>query len=239
MPMRSFGSLETLRDPAATAPGSPFVLTTPLARHTKNAHPMKKFLFAFLVFLTPFAAKAATLKIVNVGAPAINCVFNISCTVGVSDTKENFPLSAGGTGIFQSRTFKGVTGSPAAGLFAYEYRMDLSNAVGVTALSCVDWVSVNFGPVVGTLDFGADKKNDQVFVVTDGGLGTIGLASAVQTGSTIRFKFKAPVCAGSTAGKGDSSFFWGLVSKKSAKNITATIHEASGVAHVVKARAPR
>ena len=198
-----------------------------------------KLLIALLVFLGPPAAQAATLKIVNVGAPAINCVFNAACTVGVSDLKDNFPLSAGGTGVFQSRTFKGVTGSPAAGLFAYEYRLDLRNAVGVTALSCVDWVSINFGPVVNTLDFNADKKPDQVFVVTNGGLGTIGLASAVQTGSNIRFKFKTPVCAGSSAGKGDSSFFWGLVSKKAAKNLSATIHEASGVAHVVKIRAPQ
>ena len=199
----------------------------------------KRFFISLLLFLTPFAAHAATLKIVNVGAPAINCVFNAACTVGVSDLKDNFPLSAGGTGVFQSRTFKGVAGSPAAGLFAYEYRLDLRNAVGVTALSCVDWISVNFGPVVNTLDFNADKKADQVFVVTNGGLGTIGLASAVQTGSTIRFKFKAPVCAGSTPEKGDSSFFWGLVSKKPSTNITATIHEASGAAHAVKARAPQ
>jgi hypothetical protein len=199
---------------------------------------MKRFFIALLLFLTPHAAKAATLKIVNVGAPAINCVFNASCTVGVSDLKDNFPLSAGGTGIFQSRTFKGVTGSPAAGLFAYEYRLDLRNAVGVTALSCVDWVSVNFGPVVNNLDFSSDKRSDQVFVVSNGGQGTIGLASAVQTGSTIRFKFKTPVCAGSTPGKGDSSFFWGLVSKKPASSITATIHEASGVTHAVKARSP-
>ena len=199
---------------------------------------VKRLLIALLLLTTPLLANAATLKIVNVGAPAINCVFNASCTVGVSDLKDNFPLSGGGAGVFQSRTFKGASGSPAAGLFAYEYRLDLRNAVGVTALSCVDWVSVNFGPVAGTLDFNADKKPDQVFVVSNGGLGTVGLASAVQTGSNIRFKFKTPVCAGSSPGKGDSSLFWGLVSKKPTTNITATIHETSGVAHVVKARAP-
>ena len=200
---------------------------------------MKSLITALLVFLMPFTISAASLKIVNVGAPAINCVFNASCAVGVSDTKANFPLSAGGTGIFQSRTFKGANGSPAAGLFAYEYRLDLGNAVGVTALSCVDWVSVNFGPVVSTLDFTADKKRDQVFVVTNGGLGTIGLVSAVQTGSTIKFKFKTPVCAGKAPGKGDSSFFWGLVSRKSTTNISATIHETSGITRSVKARAPQ
>jgi len=200
---------------------------------------VKRLLFACLVCLTPFAVNAASLKIVNVGAPAINCVFNAACTVAVSDIKNNVALSAGGTGLFQSRTFKGLTASPAAGFFAYEYRLDLRNAVGITALSCVDWVSLGFGPVVSTLDFNADKKPDQVFVVTNGGLGTIGLASAVQTGSTIRFKFKTPVCAGSSPGKGDSSFFWGLVSKKPLTNVTATIHETSGVTHAVKARAPQ
>lgn len=82
----------------------------------------------------------------------------------------------------------------------------------MTALSCVDWVSVNFGPVVSTLDFTADKKRNQVFVVTNGGLGTIGLASAVQTGSTIKFKFKTPVCAGERARERRQQLF--LVSKK-------------------------
>lgn len=199
---------------------------------------MKHLLLSGVLCLAPFGAQAATLKIVNVGAPAINCVFNATCSVSVKDTKDNVALSAGGTGVLQSRTFKGVDGSPAAGLFAYEYRLDLRNAVGVTALSCVDWMTVSFGPVVSTLDFNRDKKPDQVFVVTAGGLGTIGLTSAVQTGSTIKFKFKSPVCAGSSPGKGDSSFFWGLVSKKPAKSVTATLHEIGGATHVVKARAP-
>jgi hypothetical protein len=75
-------------------------------------------------------------------------------------------------------------------------------------------------------------------VVTTGGVGNVGLASAVQTGSTIKFKFKTPVCAGASSGKGESSFFWGLVSKKQMKNITATLHETSGVTHAVKARGP-
>jgi len=199
---------------------------------------MKRLLFATLLCLAPFTAQAATLRIVNVGAPAINCVFNSSCSVSVKDTKENVKLSAGGTGVLQSRTFKGADGSPAAGLFAYEYRLDLRDAVGVTALSCIDWVSLSFGPVVGTLNYGGNSRPDHVFVVTSGGLGTIGLASAIQTGSSIKFKFKSPVCAGSSPGKGDSTFFWGLVSKKQAKSVTAKVHEISGVTHVVKARSP-
>ena len=55
--------------------------------------------------------------------------------------------------------------------------------------------------------------------------GTIGLNSAVQTGSNIKFVFTKPVCEGGAPGKGDTSFFWGLVSKKLPVNVTATLHE--------------
>jgi hypothetical protein len=199
---------------------------------------MKTLIFVFLICLAPLVAKAVTLKIANVNAPAINCVFNTSCTVSVKDTKENFALSAGGAGILQSRTFKGADGSPAAGLFAYEYRLDLHNAVGATAISCIDWMTISFGPVVGTLNYGGDTRPDQVFVITGGGLGNIGLASAVQTGSTIKFKFKSPVCGGSSAGQGKSTFFWGLVSKKPALNLTAKLHETTGATRAVKVRSP-
>ena len=193
---------------------------------------------ALLVFISPIIVAAATLKVVNVGAPGINCVFNTPCTVSVNDTRDNIAMSTGGTGILQSRTFKGVAGSPAAGMFGYEYRIDLRKAVGATALSCIDWMTISFGPVVSTLDYGGNAKPDQVFVVTSGGLGSIGIASAVQTGSNIKFKFTTPICEGSAPGKGDSSFFWGLTSKTQPKSVTATLHEIGGVTHVVKARAP-
>lgn len=196
---------------------------------------VKRFLFVLLIFVTPLVAHAAPLKIVNVGAPAINCIFNLSCSVSVKDTKDTFELSTGGSGSLITRTFKGADTSPAAGLFAYEYRLDLRNTVSV---SCIDWITLSFGPVVNTLDYSGDKKPDQVFVVTTGGIGSIGLASAMQTASTIKFKFKSPVCGGAMAGKGESSFFWGLVSRKPSQNITARLHETSGATHSVKARSP-
>lgn len=190
------------------------------------------------LWLVSATVNAAPLKIVNVSAPAINCVFSKSCSISVKDTTEDVQLKVGGIGKLRSRTFKGAEGSPAAGLFAYEYRLDLENAVGFTALSCVDWISISFGPVVKTLNYGGNAKPDQVFVVATGGVGKIGLASAVQTGTSIKFKFKTPVCAGTAPGKGSSTFFWGLVSKQAPKNITALLHETGGPTHVVKARAP-
>ena len=200
---------------------------------------MKGLAFSLLLCFTPIVVEGATLKVVNVSAPAINCVFNPSCTVTVNDTSDNIAMSTGGTGFLQSRTYKGVAGSPADGLFAYEYRIDLRNAVGATAISCVDWMTIGFGPVVSTLNYGGSAKPDQVFVVTGGGIGTIGIASAVQTGSNIKFKFASPICEGGAPGKGDSSFFWGLTSKNSPKFVTATLHETGGATHVVKARSPQ
>jgi len=200
---------------------------------------MQKLSLALLLCFAPVVIAAAPLKVVNVSAPAINCVFNALCTVMVNDTSDNVTLSTGGTGFFQSRTCSGAPGAPAAGLFAYEYRLDLRNAVGATAISCIDWISMSFGPVVSTLDFNGDRKPDQVFVVTGGGIGTIGIASAIQTGSNIRFNFTAPVCGGGAPGRGYSSFFWGLVSRNKAKFVTATLHETGGATHVVKARSPQ
>jgi len=200
---------------------------------------MRTLILALLFCFTPLAVSAVPLKVVKVSAPAINCVFNPTCTVTVNDSSDNVTLSTGGTGFFQSRTYSGAPGAPAAGLFAYEYRLDLRNALGATAISCIDWVSMSFGPVVNTLDYDGDKKPDQVFVVTGGGIGTIGIASAIQTGSNIKFKFSAPVCEGGAPGKGASSFFWGLTSKGPAKFITAMLHEPGGATHVVKARSPQ
>jgi hypothetical protein len=199
---------------------------------------MKKLSLALLLSFAPFVVKAVPLKVVDVSAPAINCVFDTPCTITVNDTSGNVTLSGGGTGFLQSRTFKGLPGSPAAGLFAYEYRLDLRNAVGTLNIACVDWMMISFGPVVGSLNYGDDPKPDQVFVVTNGGIGTIGLASAIQTGSNIKFNFASPICEGGSPGNGDSSFFWGLVSKQPPKNVTATIHETGGATHIIKARSP-
>lgn len=202
---------------------------------------MKRILFLLLMLAVPTLVRAVPLKVVNVGAPAINCVFTTvsPCTITVNDTVGNVPMSAGGTGRLQSRTFKGMPGSAASALFAYEYRLDLTNAVGALNIACIDWMTISFGPVV-ALDYNSDQKPDQVFVVTTGGLGTIGIASAVQTGSNIKFTFSKPVCEGGAPGKGDTSFFWGLVSKQGPpKNVTATLHETGGATHVVSARSPQ
>jgi hypothetical protein len=202
--------------------------------------PMKKLTLFLLFSFFATTAQAVPLNIVNVSAPPINCIFDASCTVVVNDTTAPLPLSGSGTGFFQSRTFRGLPGSPAAGLYAYEYRVDLRNAVGITNIGCVTSVTLNFGPVVSTLDFNNDgTKSDQVFVVTGGGLGSVGIASADQVGSQITFNFSSPVCAGGSPGAGQSSFFWGLVSARPPRNVTASVTQTSGPALSIQARAPQ
>jgi hypothetical protein len=55
-----------------------------------------------------------------------------------------------------------------------------------------------------------------VYVVTSGGLGSVGLSSANQVGSAITFTFAQPVCPGAT------SYFFGLASK----NLSPVAHTA-------------
>ena len=117
---------------------------------------MKTLISILLLCFVPAVVAAAPLKVVNVSAPAINCVFNPGCTVTVNDTTDNIMMSTGGTGFLQARTYMGAAGSPAAGLYAYEYRIDLRNAVGAVAISCIDWMTISFGPVVSTLNYGGD-----------------------------------------------------------------------------------
>jgi hypothetical protein len=201
--------------------------------------PMKKLVLAVVFYFFTQSAQAAPLNIVNVSAPPINCVFDASCTVVVNDTTSPITLAGSGTGFLQSRTFRGLPGAPAAGLWAYLYRVDMRNAVGIANIGCVTSITINFGPVVSTLDFNADgTTGDQVFVVTGGGLGTIGLASADKVGNQITFTFSSPVCAGGNRGAGESSFFWGLVGTRPPRLITASVTQTGGPAVSVQARAP-
>jgi hypothetical protein len=196
-------------------------------------------IFSSMVLSLVFATGCA-LKVVDVSAPAINCVFDPSCTVIVTDSTAPIPLPAGGTNFLQSRTFMGTPGAPAGGLHGYEYRIDLRNAVGITYIPCLSAMTLEFGPVISTLDYNGDEEvGDRVYVVTGGGLGSVGLASATQWGNTITFNFTAPVCAGGSPGSGQSTYFFGLVSAQPPRPVTATVRETTGSVHNVPTRAPQ
>jgi hypothetical protein len=173
------------------------------------------------------------------GRTAINCVFDPSCTVTVTDTTAPIPIPAGGTNFLQSRTFMGKPGAPANGLYAYEYRIDLRNAVGITYIPCLSSMTIEFGPVVSALDYNGDGEADQVCVITSGGLGSIGPASAEKEDNTITFTFSSPICAGGRPGEGQSSFFFGLVSTQLPVNTTAKVKETTGSVYDVQVRTPQ
>ena len=143
-----------------------------------------------------------------------------------------------GTGRLQSRTFAGQAGAPGAGKTAYEYRVDLTQATAIGDVACVTGLNVDFGPVT-KLQYNKVGPTDDVFVVTKGGLGTIGLASAELNRNIVTFTFSQPVCAADSSGPGQTTFFFGLASVHPPKAIVATI-EAPGVSPDVdvKARAP-
>ena len=79
------------------------------------------------------AARAQPLTVVEVNAPAVNCVFHPACIITVSDSVGFIPLpylAAPNTAFLQSRTFSGAPGTPAAGRAGYMYRISLTQAGG-------------------------------------------------------------------------------------------------------------
>jgi hypothetical protein len=165
------------------------------------------------VLLAP-PALAANLTVVKVAAPAVNCVFNASCTVTVNDSVGKPTFSQLGDGaFFQSRTYPAVAGTPGAGNMAYEYRLDLRQANKFA--ECVAGVVLNFGPVT-KLTYPQNQPG-HVFVVTQGGLGSVGIASAEQDGSVIIFTFEKYLCPGET------SFFFGLAAPGAPTAVSATL----------------
>jgi len=189
--------------------------------------------------LAAVPASAASLSVVTVAAPAINCVFETDCTITVTDSIGNIPLPAlvSGAARLQTRTFTGKPGTPAAGKTGYEYRVDLTTAVTNIDFSCVTDLAVDFGPIT-KLQYNNVGPVDDVYVVTKGGLGKIGLLSADQSGGLVTFTFSQPVCAGSSPNTGDTTFFFGLASAFAPHVITAKVGIPGDLPRDVAARAP-
>ena len=182
-------------------------------------------------------AAAGPLTVVQVKAPDVVCVFQTSCSVTVTDSTADIPLNySAGTPFLQSRTFTGAPGTPAAGLTGYEYRVDMRSAGG--SVDCLLGLVVDFGPVQ-ALPYKDGSKAD-VYVITQGGLGSIGVKEAEQTGSVIEFTFDKPLCVGIAAGSGPSTFFFGLASSKPPHAISAGMWGVGTPAFIsVDARAPQ
>jgi len=185
------------------------------------------------------AVSAGQLKVVNVAAPAVNCVFHADCKVTVTDSIGNVPLGnldVPGSARLQSRTFMGAAGTPGAGKTGYEYRLDMTQASG--SLECIAGIVVNFGPVT-QLPYTNNVLAD-VYVITQGGLGTIGISSAQQDGDVITFNFSKLLCASEPANAANTTFFFGLASANAPVAIMAGVFGTGNPPYYsVNARAPQ
>ncbi len=181
------------------------------------------------------------LKTVKVSASTVYCLFDPSCTVTATDSSTTpIPIEVQGTSFIQSRTFAGKPGTPAAGLYGYEYRIDLEKASEtmvdveefgkVKYMPCLRSIVFDFGAPIDTLDYDGDGKTGElIYVVASGGPGRIGLGSVERYFGRLTFNFDSPVCVGSDNRQGDSTFFFGLVSAQPPRSVDATIKETAGL----------
>jgi hypothetical protein len=183
----------------------------------------KSIFCAAIVVLAPGCdAGAQLLKVVEVNAPKINCVFQTDCNIPVTDTIGNINLpilAAPGTAWVQSRTFAGEPGAPGAGTTGYEYRLSMTEASGA---GCILGFNLNFGPHK-PLPYATNELAD-VYVVTSGGLGTIGLKSAERSGDAISFTLASPLCADGPPDVKKTTFFFGLAATATPMHVNASVY---------------
>ena len=176
---------------------------------------------AFALAILPCVVQAQVLNVVEVGAPAINCVFQTDCVIPVSDTVGNIllPTLSPGTAWLQSRTFAGEAGAPGVGTTGYEYRISMTQAAGMS--DCVIGFTLNFGPHK-PLPY-KNNQNADVYVVTTGGLGTISLSKAERFGDVIEFTLGKPLCVSGPASIANTTFFIGLAAAAAPMHINAQV----------------
>jgi hypothetical protein len=180
-------------------------------------------------------AAAQNLNRVDVNAPRINCVFNTTCRVTVTDLATPYL----GNGLLQSRTFQAAPGSPAAGKWVYQYRIDIRNVAGTTAIPLVTTLSMPVAAPIVSMDYNGDgNATDQVFIITSGGLGSVGPSTAWLHGDTLHFTFSPPVAGGSAPGAGQSSYFFGFVTESAPSDVAARIEANVAPGVFLAARAP-
>lgn len=99
---------------------------------------MKKKLLALAnILLIAGSTAAAPVDLVDVGTAEINCLFSPTCTLSASNTLSPIQLPGTvGSGVLQTRVYVGEPGSTGAGVYGYEYRVDLSGVVATNIPPC-------------------------------------------------------------------------------------------------------
>ena len=91
---------------------------------------LRTILLGTALALTGAASHGASIRPAQVDGLAIDCLFNSDCNAFAEENSSSLALPGTvGTGLLITRVIQGEPDTPAAGLFGYEYRIDLS---GVT-----------------------------------------------------------------------------------------------------------
>src|SRR6516165_3312995 len=156
----------------------------------------------------------------------------------VGDTVGFIPLpflAAPNTAFLQSRTFSGAAGTPAAGRAGYMYRISLTQASG--SGGCLGGLVLNFGPAL-KLPYAPNQLAD-VFVITSGGIGSIGLKSAERFGEVIEFDLAKPLCLEGAPNLANTTFFFGLAADTPSRATSAQIFSSGNPPSIAWTRACR
>jgi hypothetical protein len=167
------------------------------------------------LLVAPVAAQSVPLFAAQLSGANIDALFGQDNSPEATETE--IPLQGiNGKAILQSRVIRAAPGSRAAGRFAYEYRIDLSQATTFVDASCLTNLSVKFGPIE-KLPYAAGAPGvalRDVYAIKQGvPANQLGFSSAVQTGDLVTFTFEQPVCASDGRTPGDTTFAFGLASR--------------------------
>ncbi|MFD7324342.1 M64 family metallopeptidase [Streptomyces sp. NPDC059875] len=173
------------------------------------------------------------LRAVDVTSTIIECVFDPSGTAVPNDIAPAIQIAgATGSGSLQSRLYpRGIAGSVGAGKYPYEYRVDMTPVSGPLPASAVRMLSLDFGPV-SRVDYDGTGGSD-LFVIAQGGSGTVRPVSVTQRGNRLTIDFGTPGVAA-----GNSGFLLGLTSDHPPRDTTAQITDGAGNTHTLATRAP-
>jgi hypothetical protein len=177
------------------------------------------------------------LDVVELSSSDAISVFTTSGRQLVSDSSASIPFArTWGSVSLQSRTSEaGEQNLPASGLFPYRYRVIIQGDGGASPISCVQRVTIPF-PGLQSIDYDGNGTAEQVYVVTQGALGSIRVVSAHRSGDRVTLVFEPGLCNDSS-GRTVSSYFVGLTSAFPAAPATARL-ETTGQGLVLDARAP-
>ena len=189
------------------------------------------FAICAVLVVAPVAAQSVPLFAAQLSGANIDALFGQDNSPEAVETE--IPLQGiNGKAVLQSRVIRAAPGSRAAGRFAYEYRIDLSQATTFADVSCLLNLSVKFGPIE-KLPYAAGAPGvalRDVYSIKQGvPANQLGFSSAVQTGDLVTFTFERPVCAGDGRTPGDTTFAFGLASRDAPDRGVNVLIDAPGL----------